>query len=54
MITLNGDYRGLRALLLTRVSGGKQEEMYGHTWQEMQIRKLLIEPLDLQLEVGLH
>ncbi len=54
MTTLNGDYRGLRALLLTRVSGGKQEEMYGHTWQEMQTRKLLIEPLGLQLDEAHH
>lgn len=48
------DYTGKRALLLTRVSTPKQIEMYGHAWQEMQIRKLLIEPLGLQLDEKHH
>jgi hypothetical protein len=48
------DYQGMRALMLTRVSTPKQEEMYGHTWQEMEIRKKLIEPLDLQLDEERH
>jgi len=48
------DYRGMRALLLTRVSTPGQEEMYGHTWQESQVRKLLIEPLGLKLDEERH
>jgi len=47
-------YRGKRALMFTRVSTPKQIEMYGHAWQEMQIRKLLIEPLGLQLDEERH
>ncbi|MGZ3629104.1 MAG: recombinase family protein [Ktedonobacteraceae bacterium] len=47
-------YYGKRALLLTRVSTPKQIEMYGHAWQEMQIRKLLIEPLGLLLDEERH
>ncbi len=47
-------YFGKRAVILTRVSTPKQEEMYGHTWQEMQIRNLLIEPLGLQLDEERH
>jgi site-specific DNA recombinase len=47
-------YRGLRALLLTRVSTSRQVEMYGHVWQEMQIRKLLIEPFGLLLDENRH
>ena len=43
------DYRGMRALMLTRVSTPEQEKMYGHTWQEMEIRKKLIEPLGLRI-----
>jgi DNA invertase Pin-like site-specific DNA recombinase len=48
------EYMGLRALLLTRVSTPTQEEMYGHTWQEMQIREKLIEPLGLRLDEERH
>ena len=47
-------YRGMRALLLTRVSTAPQDEMYGHSWQESQVRKLLIEPLGLQLDEERH
>ena len=47
-------YRGMRALLLTRVSTAPQDEMYGHSWQESQVRKLLIEPLGLQLDEEKH
>ena len=47
-------YFGKRAILLTRVSTPKQIEMYGHAWQEMQIRKLLIEPLGLLLDEERH
>src|SRR5712692_1280848 len=47
-------YRGMRALLLTRVSTAPQEEMYGYSWQESQVRKLLIEPLGLQLDEQRH
>jgi site-specific DNA recombinase len=43
-------YRGMRGLLLTRVSTGVQEEKYSHTWQERQVRKLLVEPLAIQLD----
>src|SRR6266568_5465002 len=48
------DYQGLRAVLLTRVSTPQQEEMYSHTWQEMQIREKLIEPLGLRLNEERH
>lgn len=48
------DYRGLRALMLTRVSTPEQEKMYGHTWQEMEIRRKLIEPLGLRLDEVRH
>ncbi len=48
------DYQGLRAVLLTRVSTPQQEEMYGHTWQELQIREQLIEPLKLRLNEERH
>jgi Recombinase/Resolvase, N terminal domain/Recombinase zinc beta ribbon domain len=47
-------YFGKRAVLLTRVSTPKQIEMYGHAWQEMQIRKLLVEPLGLLLNEERH
>src|SRR5437764_13346895 len=50
----NSQYHGLRALLLTRVSTPEQEKMYGHTWQEMQIRKKLIQPLGLRLDEERH
>lgn len=48
------DYQGMRALMLTRVSTSEQEKMYGHTWQEMEIRKKLIQPLGLQLDEERH
>ena len=50
----NSEYRGMRALLLTRVSTSEQEKMYGHTWQEMEIRKKLIVPLNLKLDEERH
>jgi site-specific DNA recombinase len=50
----NNKYRGMRALLLTRVSTPEQEKMYGHIWQEMEIRKKLIEPLGLRLNEARH
>ena len=46
LLTLYGKYRGLRALLLTRVSTGSQS----HDAQERVIREMLIELLDLQLD----
>lgn len=42
-------YRGLRAVILTRVSSLEQEKMYGHAAQERQIREKLIEPLGLRI-----
>jgi DNA invertase Pin-like site-specific DNA recombinase len=42
-------YRGMRALLLTRVSTPLQEEGYGHPSQEQEARKHLIDPLDLDV-----
>lgn len=42
-------YRGMRTLLLTRVSTPKQEEGYGHPAQEQECRKKLIEPLALNV-----
>ncbi len=48
------DYRGLRALMLTRVSTPEQKKMYGHIWQEMEIRRKLIEPLGLRLDEERH
>ncbi len=47
---LYGKYRGLRALLLTRVSTPHQS----HNAQERVIRELLIEPLALQLDDERH
>ncbi len=49
----NGDkpeYRGLRALLLTRVSTAEQAKKYSHDAQERHVRKELIDPLGLQLD----
>src|SRR5260370_16969895 len=43
------DYRGLRALILTRVSTAKQEEKYSHAAQERQVREKLIVPLGLRI-----
>src|SRR5947209_14950188 len=42
-------YRGMRALLLTRVSTQIQEKKYGHAAQERGIREKLIEPLGLRI-----
>lgn len=53
----NGDkpeYRGLRALLLTRVSTAEQEKSYSHAAQERQIREKLIKPLGLKLDEQRH
>ncbi len=47
-------YFGMRALLLTRVSTPAQIKMYGHSYQEKEIRKKLIEPLGLQLDEEKH
>lgn len=54
MTTLNGNYRGQRALMLLRVSTPKQEEMFGFASQERQIRENLINPLGLQLDELRH
>jgi len=43
------DYRGKRALILTRVSTVKQEEKYSHGAQERQVREKLIIPLGLRI-----
>ncbi len=48
------DYQGLRALLLTRVSGARQAKMYSHDAQERQIREKLIAPLGLLLDEERH
>jgi site-specific DNA recombinase len=45
----NGQYRGMRALLLTRVSGSEQAKKYGHAAQERTVREKLIEPLGLRI-----
>lgn len=45
----NQDYRGMRALLMTRVSTPKQEEGYGHPAQEQACREILVEPLGLNV-----
>jgi site-specific DNA recombinase len=47
-------YRGLRALLLTRVSTAEQEKKYSHAAQERQVREKLIEPLGLRLDEEHH
>lgn len=44
------DYKGLRALMLLRVSTPKQEEMFGWPSQEKEIREKLIDPLGLKLD----
>jgi DNA invertase Pin-like site-specific DNA recombinase len=41
------EYRGKRALILTRVSTAKQEEKYSHAAQERQVWEKLIVPLGL-------
>ena len=43
------DYRGLRALILTRVSTAEQEKKYSHAAQERTVREKLIEPLGLRI-----
>jgi site-specific DNA recombinase len=45
----NAEYRGKRALILTRVSTVKQEEKYSHGAQERQVREKLIIPLGLRI-----
>ena len=45
----NAEYRGKRALILTRVSTAKQEEKYSHGAQERQVREKLIIPLGLRI-----
>jgi site-specific DNA recombinase len=47
-------YRGLRALLLTRVSTAEQEKKYSHAAQERQVREKLITPLGLRLDEERH
>ena len=43
------EYRGKRAVVLTRVSTAKQEEKYSHAAQERQVREKLIAPLGLRI-----
>lgn len=43
------DYRGKRALILTRVSTAMQEKKYSHAAQERTVREKLIEPLGLRI-----
>ncbi len=43
------DYRGMRALLLTRVSTEEQAKKYSHDAQERTVREKLIEPLGLRI-----
>lgn len=43
------EYKGMRVLLMTRVSTPKQEEGYGHPAQEQACREKLIEPLGLKV-----
>jgi DNA invertase Pin-like site-specific DNA recombinase len=50
LLAMYGKYRGLRALLLTRVSTGSQS----HDAQERIIRDMLIDLLDLQLDEERH
>ncbi len=45
----DAEYRGKRALILTRVSTAKQEEKYSHRAQERQVREKLIIPLGLRI-----
>ena len=42
-------YKGMRVLLMTRVSTPKQEEGYGHPAQEQACREKLIDPLNLKV-----
>jgi len=48
------DYRGMRALMLLRVSTPAQEEQYGWPSQEKEIREKLIVPLGLKLDEARH
>ncbi len=48
--TQKPDYRGLRALLLTRVSTAEQAKKYSHAAQERVVREKIIEPLGLTLD----
>lgn len=48
------DYKGLRALLLTRVSTAEQEKKYSHASQERRIREKLMKPLGLVLDEQRH
>ena len=45
----NEKYRGLRALEFLRVSSAEQEKMYGWPRQQAEIKKKLIDPLDLRV-----
>ncbi len=45
----NNKYRGMRGLLLTRVSTEEQAKRYSHDAQERKIRQLLIEPLGIRI-----
>ena len=45
----NNKYRGMRGLLLTRVSTEEQAKKYSHDAQERKIRQLLIEPLGIRI-----
>ena len=47
--TAKPDYRGKRALILTRVSTAMQEKKYSHAAQERSVREKLIEPLGLRI-----
>ncbi|MFL5658267.1 MAG: recombinase family protein, partial [Ktedonobacteraceae bacterium] len=47
-------YRGKRALMLLRVSTKEQEKGFGWAAQEMEIRKHLIDPLELVLNNDTH
>ncbi len=48
------DYRGMRALLLTRVSTAEQAKKYSHDAQERKVREILIEPLGMLLDEDRH
>jgi hypothetical protein len=47
--TDKSDYRGKRALILTRVSTAEQEKKYSHAAQERTVREKLIERLGLRI-----
>lgn len=52
--SINGNYRGKRALVLLRVSSPEQEKGFGWPSQERQIRRKVIEPLGLLLDEQKH